>query len=211
MRTAFLEEYDEFNIGTAFRKAAQASIAYTLSVRCTEEGENLFEPEDFRDVSDFNTRQTAAALGTAVSSISREVFREIERAIRDYERTKAQERSQNYAERNNIQAGRGLSSAGDRVERDHRETSGQIRENAQGISEGEQSDTLQRSGTGGEVFPHLQEIDETAHRRLDQLMKELLEKNPAPDKKLNQMGWVRHLNSLKAQAEEIILAELINN
>ena len=61
------------------------------------------------------------------------------------------------------------------------------------------------------LFPHLQEIDETAHRRLDQLMKELLEKNPAPDKKLNQMGWVRHLNSLKAQAEEIILAELINN
>lgn len=149
---SFLEEYDEFNIGTVFRKAAQASIAYTLSVRCTEEGENLFEPEDFRDVSDFNTRQTAAALGTAVSSISREVFREIERAIRDYERTKAQERSQNYAERNNIQAGRGLSSAGDRVERDHRETSGQIRENAQGISEGEQSDTLQRSGTGGEVI-----------------------------------------------------------
>lgn len=149
---SFLEEYDEFNIGTVFRKAAQASIAYTLSVRCTEEGENLFEPEDFRYVSDFNTRQTAAALGTAVSSISREVFREIERAIRDYERTKAQERSQNYAERNNIQAGRGLSSAGDRVERDHRETSGQIRENAQGISEGEQSDTLQRSGTGGEVI-----------------------------------------------------------
>ena len=61
------------------------------------------------------------------------------------------------------------------------------------------------------LFPHLQEIDETAHRRLDQLMKELLEKNPAPDKKSNQMDWVRHLNSLKAQAEEIILAELINN
>ena len=61
------------------------------------------------------------------------------------------------------------------------------------------------------LFLHLQEIDETAHRRLEQLMKELLEKNPAPDKKTNQMEWVRHLNSLKAQAEEIILAELINN
>ena len=143
---SFLEEYDEFNIGTVFRKAAQASIAYTLSVRCTEEGENQFELEDFRDVSDFNTRQTAAALGTAVSSLSGEVFREIERAIRDYERTKAQERSQNYEERNNIQAGRGLSSSGDRAERDDREASGQIREDAQGISEGEQSDTVQRSG-----------------------------------------------------------------
>ena len=62
-----------------------------------------------------------------------------------------------------------------------------------------------------QLFPHLQEIDETAHRRLEQLMKGLLEKNPAPDKKTNQMEWVRHLNSLKAQAEEIIQAELINN
>ena len=143
---SFLEEYDEFNIGIAFRKAAQASIVYTLSVRCAEDTENQFEPEDFRDVSDFNTRQTAAALGTAVSSLSGEVFREIERAIRDYERTKAQERSQNYEERNNIQAGRGLSSSGDRAERDDREASGQIRKDAQGISEGEQSDTVQRSG-----------------------------------------------------------------
>ena len=148
---SFLEEYDEFNIGTAFRKAAQASIAYTLSVRCTEAAKSQFEPEDFRDVSDFNTRQTAAALGTAVSSLSGEVFREIERAIRDYERTKAWERSQSYEERNNIQAGRGLSASGDRTERDHRKTSGQIREDAQGISEGEQSDTVQRSGTDREV------------------------------------------------------------
>ncbi len=148
---SFLEEYDEFNIGTVFRKAAQASIAYALSVRCAEEAESQFEPEDFRDVSDFNTRQTAAALGTAVSSLSGEVFREIERAIRDYERTKAQERSQNYEERNNIQAGRGLSASGDRTERDDREASGQIREDAQGISEGEQSDIVQRSGTDGEV------------------------------------------------------------
>lgn len=143
---SFLEEYDEFNIGIAFRKAAQASIVYTLSVRCAEDTENQFEPEDFRDVSDFNTRQTAAALGTAVSSLSGEVFREIERAIRDYERTKAQERSQNYEERNNIQAGRGLSSSGDQAERDDKEASGQIRKDAQGISEGEQSDIVQRSG-----------------------------------------------------------------
>ena len=62
-----------------------------------------------------------------------------------------------------------------------------------------------------QLFPHLQEIDETAHRRLEQLMKELLEKKPAPNKKTNQMEWVRHLNSLKAQAEEMIQVELINN
>ena len=62
-----------------------------------------------------------------------------------------------------------------------------------------------------ELFPHLQEIDETAHRRVGQLMNELLEKNPAPDKATQQMAWVKHMNSLKAQAEEIVTAELINS
>ena len=45
---------------------------------------------------------------------------------------------------------------------------------------------------------HLQEIDETAHRRVEQLMAELLEKNPAPDKTTQQMAWVQHMNSLES-------------
>ena len=40
-------------------------------------------------------------------------------------------------------------------------------------------------------------------------MTELLRKNPPPNKETDQLGWVRHMNSLKAQAEEIIQAELI--
>ena len=62
-----------------------------------------------------------------------------------------------------------------------------------------------------ELFPDLQGIDEKAHRRVGQLMNELLEKNPAPDKATQQMAWVQHMNSLKAQAEEIVTAELINS
>lgn len=44
---------------------------------------------------------------------------------------------------------------------------------------------------------------------MDLLMKELLAKNPAPDKATQQLSWVAHMNSLKAQAEEIVLWELI--
>lgn len=61
------------------------------------------------------------------------------------------------------------------------------------------------------LFPHLWEVQRTASARMEQLMAELLAKNPAPDKRTNQMGWVQHMNSLKAQAEEVILAELIYN
>ena len=62
-----------------------------------------------------------------------------------------------------------------------------------------------------QLFPHLQEIDKTAHRRVEQLMSQYLQKNPAPDKETNQMGWVQHMNSLKAQAEEVVMTELINS
>ena len=61
------------------------------------------------------------------------------------------------------------------------------------------------------LFPHLREVQETALRRVDQIMSDLLKVNPAPDKMSDQMGWVRHMNSLKAQAEEIVTEELINN
>ena len=59
------------------------------------------------------------------------------------------------------------------------------------------------------LFPYLKEIGETADRRMEQMMTGLLEKNPAPDKAINQIGWVQHLNMLRVQAEEIIIEELI--
>nr|WP_298203103.1 TnpV protein [Desulfosporosinus sp.] len=63
----------------------------------------------------------------------------------------------------------------------------------------------------GKLYPHLLEIDQTANRRLEQLMKDLLVKQPAPDKATAQMAWVGHMNNLKVQAEEMIFAELIYN
>lgn len=59
------------------------------------------------------------------------------------------------------------------------------------------------------LFPHLWEIDETAHRRVKQIITDFLEKNPALDKATQQLAWVQHMSSLKAQAEEIVNAELI--
>ena len=61
------------------------------------------------------------------------------------------------------------------------------------------------------LFPHLWEIEDTAKARVEQLMARYLEQNPAPDKETNQMAWVQHMNSLKAQAEEVVMTELINS
>ena len=61
----------------------------------------------------------------------------------------------------------------------------------------------------GSLYPHLMEVEQTAESRMQQMMAELLEQNPAPDKAQNQLMWVQHMNSLKAQAEELVMTELI--
>ena len=63
----------------------------------------------------------------------------------------------------------------------------------------------------GTLYPHLMELEQTAENRMQQTMAQLLKQNPAPDKEQNQMAWVQHMNSLKAQAEELVLTELIYN
>lgn len=63
------------------------------------------------------------------------------------------------------------------------------------------------------LFAHLREIDETANRRLEQMMPELMKSAGVTEelKARDQMKWVGLMNSLKAQAEEIILSELVYN
>ena len=63
----------------------------------------------------------------------------------------------------------------------------------------------------GKLHPHLLEVEQAAENQKQQMMTELLKQNPAPDKAKNQLMWVQHMNSLKAQVEEVILMELIYN
>ena len=61
------------------------------------------------------------------------------------------------------------------------------------------------------LHSHLTEIDTTANRRLEQMMNELKQQNNVTEKMKseNPMLWVQTMNSLKSQAEEAILIELI--
>ena len=63
------------------------------------------------------------------------------------------------------------------------------------------------------LYPHLLEIDETANRRLEQMMPQMAEAAGATEalKVRDPMQWVGLMNTCKAQAEEILLAELINS
>ena len=54
--------------------------------RCGMQPGEYFEHEDFLNVFDFNTPQTVAALGTAISQSSELVLGQIEVTIKNYER-----------------------------------------------------------------------------------------------------------------------------
>lgn len=61
----------------------------------------------------------------------------------------------------------------------------------------------------GKLSRHLSEIDQTAQRRVDQTVTQLLVRNPAPNKGTDPLAWAAHMNNLLATAEEMVLSELI--
>ena len=149
---SFLEEYDEFNIGAQFRSAAAVSITYAVSSRCGLEPDEYFEHEDFLSIFDFNTPDTVAALGTAVSEASERVLRQIEVTVKNYEREHFEERSATYGEQPDLQPERGLpdSRPDDHgADGEHR----QIREDAEKLSEGAPSGPVQQPAAVGEAVP----------------------------------------------------------
>ena len=60
----------------------------------------------------------------------------------------------------------------------------------------------------GTLWPHLLDAQKTACAWLERTMTNLLE-YPAPDKERAQLLWVAHMNGLKAQAEEVVVREVV--
>ena len=136
---SLLMEYDELNLELAFRNTATTGVQYMLFSRCGLAEEHRFEPEDFTTILEWNTPQALTALGTAVSEISEEVLRSIEREARSVERSRP------YAE---LQNGERLSDS--RPENPGRTSdAGQVRQDAQGVSEGAQKDDVQQPAADG--------------------------------------------------------------
>lgn len=61
------------------------------------------------------------------------------------------------------------------------------------------------------LIEHLEEVQETATRRVNQIINDLKEQSDLTEdmKNTNMLYWVGTMNSFKAQAEEIVLKELI--
>ena len=134
---SFLQEYDEFDVGASFRKAARASVAYTLMARCGLNPQKHFEHEDFMSIFDWNTPDAVGMLGNTVSEVSQQVLRQIEMTI------KSVERSYEY-EHDPIQAGRRLPDSRSDPSPAADGAAEQVRQDEGEVPQGESQGTVER-------------------------------------------------------------------
>ena len=153
LANSMLEEYDELNRGIAFKRAVTASTTFALLSRCGYAPENHFGAETFRNIYEFNTPATVAALGTAVSESSREVLLQIAAVVRQVERDIAEERRL-WDEQHSIavHAERGLSGPEHRAE-PAVDAPGQVWADTENLSEGEPARLLQPPAPEREAVP----------------------------------------------------------
>ena len=91
---SLLMDYDEAGVEMQFKSAAAISVTYTLLERCGFEPVGWFDKDDFQAIYEFSTPDSVYALGAAVSDMSREVLRNIERTVKTTIRRRNAERSQ---------------------------------------------------------------------------------------------------------------------
>ena len=150
---SLLMDYDEAGVEMQFKSAAAISVTYTLLERCGFEPAGWFDKDDFRAIHEFSTPDSVYALGAAVSDMSREVLRQIERTVKTTIRRRNNERSQHeYEQQSELHADRGLFSP----EPDPASTedpAGQVRQAAPDVPEGASPGAVQHDAPEREPVP----------------------------------------------------------
>jgi hypothetical protein len=59
------------------------------------------------------------------------------------------------------------------------------------------------------LFPHLREVQQAAHERLDSIMSDILVFNPPPDKAADGLAWAAHMEAVHRIAEKMMLDEVV--
>ena len=133
---SLLMDYDEAGVEMQFKSAAAMSVTYTLLERCGFEPTGWFDKDDFQAIYNFSTPDAVFALGVAVSDMSREVLRQIERTVKTTIRRRNAERSQHeYEQQSELHADRGLSSP-EPDPASAEDPAGQVRQAAPDVPEG---------------------------------------------------------------------------
>jgi N12 class adenine-specific DNA methylase len=167
---SYLEGLDERDVETRYRSAIGSSVAYMLLVRCGLDADKYVDIADFRHLSDFNTRQTANAIGSATSDIAESCLREIAMTVQNLQsreqtqnRTFAPKTSQTDNKevpsterstahgRADISDGRRLSTAQSDIAGGTTRSPWQVRIAKEAVSEAKQTDSVHEPLDGGDA------------------------------------------------------------
>ena len=151
---SLLMDYDEAGVEMQFKSAAAMSVTYTLLERCGFEPAGWFDKDDFQAIYNFSTPDAVFALGAAVSDMSREVLRNIERTIKTTIRRRNAERSQYEYEQQerDLLDRRGLP-APEPDSEPAPEAAGQVRQAAPDLPEGAAPGAVPHDAPVGEPVP----------------------------------------------------------
>ena len=151
---SLLMDYDEAGVEMQFKSAAAISVTYTLLERCGFEPAGWFDKDDFQAVYNFSTPDSVYALGAAVSDMSREVLRQIERTVKTTIRRRNAERSQYEYEQQerDLLDRRGLPAPEPDPE-PAPEAAGQVRQAAPDLPEGAAPSAVPHDAPVGELVP----------------------------------------------------------
>ena len=151
---SLLMDYDEAGVEMQFKSAAAISVTYTLLERCGFEPTGWFDKDDFQAVYNFSTPDSVYALGAAVSDMSREVLRNIERTVKTTIRRRNAERSQYEYEQQerDLLDRRGLPAPEPDFE-PAPEAAGQVRQAAPDLPEGAAPSAVPHDAPVGELVP----------------------------------------------------------
>ena len=151
---SLLMDYDEAGVEMQFKSAAAISVTYTLLERCGFEPAGWFDKDDFQAVYNFSTPDSVYALGAAVSDMSREVLRQIERTVKTTIRRRNAERSQYEYEQQerDLLDRRGLPAPEPDPE-PAPEAAGQVRQAAPDVPEGPSPGAVQHDAPEREPVP----------------------------------------------------------
>ena len=151
---SLLMDYDEAGVEMQFKSAAAISVTYTLLERCGFEPAGWFDKDDFQAIYNFSTPDSVYALGAAVSDMSREVLRNIERTVKTTIRRRNAERSQYEYEQQerDLLDHRGLP-APEPDPASAPEAAGQVRQDAPELSEAAAPGAVQHDAPEWEPVP----------------------------------------------------------
>ena len=151
---SLLMDYDEAGVEMQFKSAAAISVTYTLLERCGFEPAGWFDKDDFRAIYNFSTPDSVYALGAAVSDMSREVLRNIERTVKTTIRRRNAERSQyEYEQQERDLLGRRGLPAPEPDPEPAPEAAGQVRQAAPDVPEGASTGAVQHDAPEREPVP----------------------------------------------------------